>query len=131
MKTLDYGNGLDIANTFTQDYEIDVLGVYDGVTAIISRTHGRTDNLNLTGITDGVTAADSQTFAYSPSNRLQDADGPWGDLDATYDGVGNRLTRALTQRRHHHGHPDLRLSGGLKPDRRRDHRRGHHPHLHP
>ena len=97
VKTLDYGNGLDIANTFTQDYEIDVLGVYDGVTAIISRTHGRTDKLNLTGITDGVTAANSQTFAYTPSNRLQDADGPWGDLDATYDGVGNQLTRAVTQ----------------------------------
>ena len=96
VKTLNYGNGLDIANTFTQDYEIDVLGVYDGVTAIISRTHGRTDKLNLTGITDGVTAADSQTFAYTPSNRLEDADGPWGNIDATYDGVGNRLTRALT-----------------------------------
>ncbi len=60
VQSLDYGNGLDLANTFTQDYELNALTVKDG----------------LTGITDAVVPANNRTFAYTATNRLNVADGP-------------------------------------------------------
>ena len=39
--------------------------------------------------------ANDQSFWYSPSNRLQDASGPWGELTFYYDNVGNRTYRVL------------------------------------
>ncbi len=71
-------------------------GVYDGATKLIERTHTRTDNLNLTNIWDNVTATNNQSFWYSPSNRLQNADGPWGSKTFYYDGVGNRTFENTT-----------------------------------
>jgi len=95
IQALDYGNGLDLLNTYTDDYEIDQLGVYDGLTDIIQRVHARADDLNLTGITDNVATANSQTFAYTDTNRLETAGGPWGDLTFAYDATGNRTERVL------------------------------------
>jgi YD repeat-containing protein len=93
------GNGLSNWHTFTQDYELDLAGVYDGTTKLIERTHTRdhlevplrgTDNLNLTNIWDNVSSANNQSFWANPANRLQNADGPWGSKTFYYDGVGNR-----------------------------------------
>lgn len=69
---------------------------YDGATKLIERTHTRTDKLNLTNIWDNVTAANNQSFWASPSNRLQNADGPWGSRTYFYDGVGNRTFENAT-----------------------------------
>jgi RHS repeat-associated protein len=96
VNALSYGNGLSELNTFTLDYELSVLGVYDGATGVINRTHTRSDNLNLTGITDAVTAGNSQSFAMSNANRLQSASGSWGDKSLSYDGVGNRTQESTT-----------------------------------
>lgn len=84
------GNGLSNWHTFTQDYELDLAGVYDGTTKLIERTHTRTDNLNLTNIWDNVSSTNNQSFWANPANRLQNADGPWGSKTFYYDGVGNR-----------------------------------------
>ena len=96
VKSFDYGNGLSELNTHTLDYELDELRVYDGASAIISRSHARTDNLNLTGITDAVVPGNSQTFAMSDANRLHAASGPWGEKTFSYDGVGNRTGESTT-----------------------------------
>jgi YD repeat-containing protein len=49
-----------------------------------------TDGMNLTGITDNLTAANSNVLWYTAANRLQNANGPWGDTTNYYDVVGNR-----------------------------------------
>ena len=42
VQSCTFGNGLNDWNTFTLDYELDVLGVYNGATAVINRAHTRT-----------------------------------------------------------------------------------------
>jgi YD repeat-containing protein len=91
-----YANGLSIANTYTNDYALDVLGLYDGGTSIIHRTHARGNDLNLTGVTDAVAPANTQTYGYSSANRLATANGAWGAKTFTYDAVGNRTYHTLT-----------------------------------
>ncbi len=89
VQAMDFGNGLNTFNTYTNDYELDVLGLYDGQTDVINRAHTRTDNTNLTNIFDNVTSANNQTFWYTGTHCLQNADGPWGSKTFYYDGVGN------------------------------------------
>jgi YD repeat-containing protein len=46
--------------------------------------------MNLTAVNDTVTPANSVSLYYNPSNKLQNADGSWGQSTWYYDGVGNR-----------------------------------------
>jgi RHS repeat-associated protein len=48
------------------------------------------DGMNLTGISDGLNAANNNVLWYTPANRLQNANGPWGNTTNYYDLVGNR-----------------------------------------
>jgi RHS repeat-associated protein len=96
VQSLVYGNGLNDWNTFTNDTEQDLLQVYDGATPIINRSHTRTDNLNLTNVWDTVTAANNQSYWHNASNKLQNANGPWGAKTFYYDGVGNRTQEIST-----------------------------------
>lgn len=95
VASLDHGNGLDLAITYTDDYRIDDLTVADGMTDIIDRAHAFGDGINLTGITDAVTSTNSETLSYTDDNMLETADGAWGDLTFAYDAVGNRTSREL------------------------------------
>ncbi len=97
VQSFDYGNGLNLWRTFTSDYQLDQLLVDNTSTstAVLQRFHTRTDNLNLTNIWDGLNSANDQSFWYSASNRLQNADGPWGELTFYHDDVGNRTYRIL------------------------------------
>ncbi len=81
---------------YATNYELDVLGVYDGATTKINRSHTRTDNQNLTNIWDNVTAANNTSFWMSDANRLQNANGPWGAKTYYYDSVGNRTFEITT-----------------------------------
>jgi YD repeat-containing protein len=96
VKSAVYGNGLNDFNTMTTNGEVDVLGVYDGATSVINRTHTRADTLNLTNIFDNVSTANNQTFAYTAANRLQTANGAWGAKVFNFDGVGNRIEERST-----------------------------------
>ena len=96
VKSMVYGNGLNDFHTFTLAYQLDVLGVYDGASNLVNRAHTRSDNLNLTNIFDNITPANNVTLWHTPSNRLQNGDGPWGTRTWFYDGVGNRTQEAAT-----------------------------------
>jgi YD repeat-containing protein len=48
---------------------------------------------NVKKITDNRGTGMKQTFDYDKVDRLRSADGPWGQLTFTYDGVGNRRTK--------------------------------------
>ncbi|MEQ1710707.1 MAG: hypothetical protein ABL908_04825, partial [Hyphomicrobium sp.] len=64
----------------------------DGALSLIDKSYTRSDKLNITSITDAVAAGNSQSLWYNKSNRLQNANGPWGNKTFTYDGTGNRTT---------------------------------------
>ncbi len=96
LQSMTYGNGLNDWNTYTANYELDVLGVYNGAASVINRAHTRTDAQNLTSIFDNVTPANNASFWMSDANRLQNANGPWGAKTFYYDGVGNRTQEIST-----------------------------------
>jgi YD repeat-containing protein len=92
LSGLTHGNGLVTEALYDQDYRLQGLSLRDGPSFISNFTYPYADNLNLTGITDQVTPANSVSLAYSPANRLINADGPWGQKSLSYDGVGNRTS---------------------------------------
>jgi RHS repeat-associated protein len=57
---------------------------------VSSLAYAYSDGMNLTGIADNLTAANSNTLWYTAANRLQNANGPWGNTTNYYDLVGNR-----------------------------------------
>jgi len=102
VQSLTYGNGLSLLRTFTVDDELDQLLVVNSPTgvAVVKRLHGRQDNgLNLTNIyaNDDISPPPHQTFWYSPSRKLQNANGVWGELTFYYGPGGNRTHEVLTQ----------------------------------
>ena len=79
IQAMAFGNGLDLSNSFQQDYFVDAMTTSDGATALIDRSHARGDLINLTAITDNIDPAADQSFGYTASNRLATAGGAWGD----------------------------------------------------
>ncbi|MEW5963833.1 MAG: RHS repeat-associated core domain-containing protein [Pseudomonadota bacterium] len=96
LATLTHGNGLALAKSYTQDYEVSRCEVTDGALPVIDLSYARSDLINITAITDNVTAANSATFGYAAANRLSTAAGPWGGQGWAYDGVGNRTSETAT-----------------------------------
>jgi RHS repeat-associated protein len=93
-----YGNGLVFTATYDLDYRIATLKVMNGAAHVISLSYAyedgagllANDGVNLTAIADNVTPANSQSLWYTPTGRLQNASGPYGDLTFYMDSVGNR-----------------------------------------
>jgi len=50
---------------------------------------------NLTSISAPATPWHNRTYGYDVLKRLEHAEGPYGIIDYTYDGVGNRLTKVV------------------------------------
>lgn len=50
---------------------------------------------NLTSISASATPWHNRTYGYDALNRLEHAEGPYGTINYTYDGVGNRLTKVI------------------------------------
>lgn len=96
IQTMLYGNGLRLWRTFDQDYRMDQQNVSDGSTTLLQNFYGYTDDLNLTNIWDGLNSSQNQSFWYTPTDRIQNADGPWGSLIFYHDDSDNRTNRILT-----------------------------------
>ena len=90
-----FGNDLKILFDRNENQEIKAVRLKDGANLIDRRNYARADQINITSISDPADPANNQSFAYSPANRLQSAAGPWGTLDYTYDGTGNRTSKSL------------------------------------
>ncbi len=89
MKSVDYGNGKSLTQTFDLDYRLTdktTLGIHQ-----MSYGYDVTDNI--TSITDSIDATKSQAFTYDKLSRLLSADGGYGNLGFTYDKIGNRLSK--------------------------------------
>jgi len=96
IQTMLYGNGLRLWRTFDQDYRMDQQNVSDGVTPVLQNYYGYTDALNLTNIWDNLDPTQNQSFWHTATERIQNADGPWGALTFYHDDSDNRTNRILT-----------------------------------
>lgn len=95
MQSATLGNGVQIANNYDLDYRLSGTQA-TGATTVQTLTLAYDGADNITSITDGVSANLSQTFEYDLVGRVKKAVGPYGTDNYTYDALGNRLTRSLT-----------------------------------
>jgi RHS repeat-associated protein len=93
LSGLTYGNGLALARTFDLDYRMTAETVT--ATGITAQDLGYSFDLasNILAANDNRVPARSQGFTYDALDRLTQGTGLYGQLDYTYDAVGNRLTR--------------------------------------
>ena len=97
LSGMTHGNGVVTSAAYDLDYRLTSLSVQDGATTISSLSYGYGDGINLTAVNDNVAGANSVALGYAPSNRLNVANGPWGNATYSYDGTGNRLSEIVTQ----------------------------------
>lgn len=87
-----YGNGLVQTLTYDQDYRVDGISTA-GSASVVGLDYGYDNNSNITRLDDLNDPTKNQDFQYDDNNRLTQAIGGYGQLDYSYDGVGNRTQR--------------------------------------
>jgi len=85
------GNGVTAALSLDTSYRLTQILLTGSSGAVLDKTYTYDDNSRVTGITDAVTPASSAGYSYHLDGRLKRATGIWGDVEWTYDAVGNRL----------------------------------------
>jgi YD repeat-containing protein len=97
LAAVERESGLVDWHSFDGDGRVQAYGVRDGTTQLFHRLLDYGDGINLTDVLDQLDPSHDEAYGYSPTNRLQETGGPWGELDALTDGVGNRtlLTRTV------------------------------------
>ena len=82
------GNGISRTRQYDSDYRVE--NITDG--SVLSRSYAYNAVNNISAITDSIDPNLTQFFSYDDLDRLIFATGDYGELNYTYDGVGNRLT---------------------------------------
>ena len=90
-----YGDGFTQTRSYDTSYRLTGISDANGSTFLRNVTMGYEARDNLTSITDTLVPANSETFGYTPRESLASAQGPYGQMAFTYDGVGNRVTYAV------------------------------------
>ena len=90
-KGMDNGSGGTVDNVFDQSGRLTIAN--PGAEKEQSYTYDAVGNL--TSVTSPNASWYNRVFGYDALNRLDHAEGPWGVIDFTYDGVGNRLTKVM------------------------------------
>ncbi len=91
-----YGNGLTHDLDYDQSYRLTSVTV-GGINPLLDRGYQYDLTDNITGIANNLDTHKSQAFDYDALNRLIRAEGIYGEIDYTYDPVGNRLTQDTSQ----------------------------------
>ena len=86
MSSITYGNGL--AGSIGYDNHYRIVSMATGT--LQNLIYADDANGNITGVTNNLDATKNKTFTYDALDRLASANGSWGALGWTYDGVGNR-----------------------------------------
>lgn len=95
LSSLTFGNGLDLLLGYDEDGRLTDMEVADGTTTVQDLTLDYDESRNVIAIADNLDSGRSQTFGYDNLDRLNAASGPYGDIDYTYDLVGNRTARTI------------------------------------
>jgi YD repeat-containing protein len=90
-----YGNGLTQIHNYDQDYRLTRQQLLDQ-TAVLDQSYDFDPNSNITAITNLLNVSDSKDFDYDALDRLNAAQHADTDIDFSYDAIGNRLTRTIT-----------------------------------
>ncbi|MES0863757.1 RHS repeat-associated core domain-containing protein [Ruegeria sp. SCPT10] len=88
-----YGDNATHVRTYDTSYRLNALKDDLGAIALRDLTHSWTTRDNLGAVTDNLNSLNSETFQYSAQQRLAEAIGPYGEIDFTYDKVGNRTSK--------------------------------------
>ena len=88
---MDTGSGGTVANVFDQSGRLTVANPG----ADKERTYTYDAVGNLTSVSSPNVPWYNRVYTYDALNRLEHAEGPYGVIDFTYDGVGNRLTKVV------------------------------------
>ncbi|PBC18688.1 hypothetical protein CK226_33565 [Mesorhizobium sp. WSM4311] len=93
-----FANDLRESRDYDTDGRIVSYGVEDQSLGqdLIRRALQYQDKRNLTFIEDQLNAANNETYTYTANGFIEKADGPWGSLTYTIDGVGNITQRIIT-----------------------------------
>lgn len=87
VKDMTYGSGIQHTVKYDQQYR--TVRILDS--GIQDLAYNYDYNNNIIGIIDQLDQPRTKSYGYDPLDRLASAQGPWGALAYTYDGVGNRL----------------------------------------
>ena len=85
-----HGNGLVTTYTYDQDYRL----MNQTTANVLENSYSYDTVNNITTISDAVDAANDQDFGYDNLDRLDSAQGSYGNLSYRYDAVGNRLSES-------------------------------------
>ena len=88
LTQLDFGNGIQITNTYDLDYRLTA----SQHSTVRGADYSYDFNNNITTITDNLNIQADQSFDFDALNRLASAAGIYGTLGYTYDENGNRQT---------------------------------------
>ena len=94
MSGMIYGNNLVQTKTYDLDYRLTSLMTVNGSTHQ-DLAYTLDDANNITDITNALDATRTQSLLYDELNRLTDATSHYGDIDYTYDNIGNRLSETI------------------------------------
>ncbi|GAB3011453.1 hypothetical protein GCM10027098_01070 [Bowmanella dokdonensis] len=91
LTELTYGNG----KVLTQQYSLDYKLVSKNISGVVEKSYTLNEVGNITDIADTITPTRNQSLTYDAVSRLTDATGNYGDLEFSYDAIGNRLSKTL------------------------------------
>lgn len=93
---LDYGNGIQLTNTYDLDGRLETATATGGAGSIRSNNYSYDLANNITGISDLLDITRDRLFAFDSLNRLTQENYVGGDKSYDYDPVGNRTQDMLT-----------------------------------
>ena len=92
LASMVYADGYTQTRTHDASYRLTGITDANGGTVHRQLTYGYEGRDNLASVSDVQVPANTQTFGYTAREHLSSANGLYGPLAFTYDGVGNRLT---------------------------------------
>ncbi|WP_299695370.1 DUF6531 domain-containing protein [uncultured Tateyamaria sp.] len=95
VQVIRYNDGYSHNRVYDQSYRLTRLRDRLGDDVLRNVTYSWTERDNLAVVSDQLNALNSETYQYTPCEFLAEAVGNYGELDFTYDGVGNRSGRSL------------------------------------
>ena len=86
-----FGNGVTASIENDASYRTARIHLTNSGGSVLDKTYTYDANSRVTGIADAVTPSVSAVYTYHLDGRLRRATGAWGEVEWTYDAVGNRV----------------------------------------
>lgn len=86
-----FGNGVTASIDNDASYRTSRIHLTNSGGSVLDKTYTYDANSRVTGIADAVTPSASAAYTYHLDGRLRRATGAWGEVEWTYDAVGNRV----------------------------------------